>query len=104
MFYEVSSTLSIDSIISTILSTKNKSKIIIIYSVSDSNPNLIKVSARCQIEKLPCSMSDLLKIGISGLHNASAGGHPRASGGAFLKKDLEIFKKQVVSYINSHVN
>ncbi len=104
LFYEISSVLSIDSIISTILSTKNPSKIILVYTSSNSNSDSIKVSARCQIEPLPCSMSDLLNAGIYGIHNASAGGHLRASGGSFMKKDLEIFKKQVMSYVKSHIN
>ncbi len=104
LFYEFNSKFSIGSRISTILSTKNKSKIIIIYSLSDSNPYLIKVSARCQIEKLPFSMSNLLKAGITNLNGATVGGHPRASGGSFLKKDLEIFKKQVISYVKSRAN
>ncbi len=104
LFYETSSIFSLDSIISTILSVRNDSKIIVVYSISNSNPELINVSARCQIKSLLYSMSDLLKAGIYGFNSSTAGGHFRASGCSFLKKDLEIFKKQVISYVKSRAN
>ena len=102
-FYRFESHLSIGSRLSTILSVKYPNAVIIVFSASDSNPSLIKVSSRCQIEPLPYSMSDLLKAGTKGFENATTGGHVRASGGSFLKKDLEVFKKQVIRFVEEKI-
>jgi len=37
-----------------------------------------------------------LKKGIQGLENAVAGGHAKASGASFMKKDLDTFKKNIL--------
>ncbi|MSS74422.1 hypothetical protein EXS72_02160 [Candidatus Pacearchaeota archaeon] len=102
-FYECNSIFSINSKLSTILSTKFTNSIIIILSNSDSDSSLKTVSARSQIEPLPFSMSDLLKAGIAGLEKSVAGGHVRASGGSFLRKDLEIFKEQIKEFVRLRI-
>ena len=102
-FYECNSIFSINSKLSTILSTKFTNSIILILSNSDSDSSLKTVSARSQIEPLPFSMSDLLKAGIAGLEKSVAGGHVRASGGSFLRKDLEIFKEQIKEFVRLRI-
>jgi single-stranded DNA-specific DHH superfamily exonuclease len=86
---------SISSIISTTLSLKEKEKTFIICSDSLENPMFVKISARNQSGKINVNL--LMKKGIKGLKNANGGGHFKASAAKFLKKDLERFKKNLIS-------
>jgi len=56
----------------------------------------IKISARNQSQKV--NTFDLMKNAISGLKNASAGGHIAASGAVIQKKDLQQFKQNILKY------
>ena len=42
-------------------------------------------------------MNKLMKKGVSGLENATGGGHVPAAGGRFMKKDLEKFKENILA-------
>ena len=55
---------------------------------------MIKISARNQSGKI--DLDKFLKKGIQGLENAVAGGHAKASGASFMKKDLDTFKKNIL--------
>ncbi|MEK6846785.1 MAG: DHH family phosphoesterase [Nanoarchaeota archaeon] len=103
-FYKIHSRFAIDSMISTILSTRHTNSAIIVFLDHDKDKSLIKISARFQAEPLPFLMNDMLKFGINGLENATAGGHARASGATIRKKDIDQFKKQVISFVNSGIN
>ena len=78
------------SILISRISRENPENIFLI--LSDLDDLSMKVSARCQNG----GVNELLIKGIEGLKNATAGGHSKASGGSFLKKDLEKFKKNIL--------
>jgi single-stranded DNA-specific DHH superfamily exonuclease len=78
----------------TRVSQKDFSSAYIIVYASRKNPDIVKVSSRCQSGEI--NVNALLRKGIEGLKEATAGGHVKASGAAFLRKDLEKFKKQLL--------
>ena len=101
-FYYFKSNFSIGSRLGTTLSVKYKGSTIIMLS-DISGTNLFKVSARNNSDKLIYPLNDMLRAGIVGLENAIGGGHANASGGSFMKKDLEVFKKQVIEFVKSKI-
>jgi len=76
----------------TRISQEQKDKIFVI--VSERENGKVKVSARNQDGK--GNVDALLKKGIQGLENASAGGHIYAAGASFDKKDLKKFKENIL--------
>ncbi|NMB66957.1 hypothetical protein GYA25_02780, partial [Candidatus Woesearchaeota archaeon] len=86
---------SIGSIVSTTLSLKEKDKTFVICSDSLENSSFIKVNTRNQNGKENTNL--LMKKAIKGLKNANGGGHFKASAAKFLKEDLEVFKKNLIS-------
>src|SRR3989339_360992 len=87
-FYFSEPKFNVGSIVSSILSNEDENKIIIL---STPKEDMIKISARNQSGKI--DLDKFLKKGIQGLENAVAGGHAKASGASFMKKDLDTFKK-----------
>jgi len=59
------------------------------------NSSFLKISARNQKGKR--DMNKLLGESVKGLEEATGGGHPKAAGGTFLKKDLEKFKQNILN-------
>ncbi len=47
-------------------------------------------------------MANLLRAGVSGLEDGSAGGHPAASGGMILAEDLGKFKRNIKQFVEPH--
>ena len=90
-FYFSEPKFNIGSIVSSILSNEDENKIIILSTPKD---DMIKISARNQSGKI--DLNKFLKKGIQGLENAVAGGHAKASGASFMKKDLDTFKKNIL--------
>ncbi len=84
----------ITSAICTTLSIENPGNLIVFVSDSQREPGKCKVSARSQSGEVDVNL--LLKKSVNGLEGAMAGGHKKAAGGSFLKKDLEKFKKNLV--------
>lgn len=98
-FYYDTPKFSINSMINETLSVKEPNKIFVFASDVKEEPDFVKVSSRHQDGKE--DMNLLMKMGIGGLENATGGGHTKASGAKFMKKDLEKFKENILSYKNS---
>jgi single-stranded DNA-specific DHH superfamily exonuclease len=94
-FYYGNPRFNIGSTVITILSKKEEDKAFIFVSDSNDDDGYLKVSSRSQGDKE--NMNLLMKKGIQGLKNAIAGGHTHASGASLMKKDLEKFKKNILS-------
>jgi nanoRNase/pAp phosphatase (c-di-AMP/oligoRNAs hydrolase) len=80
--------------VAAILSVEKKDQTFIFVSDVKDEKDFVKVSSRSQSGKEDLNL--LLKKGIQGLKNASAGGHVKASGARFMKKDLEKFKRNIL--------
>jgi len=92
-FFIFDSKFDIKSIITTIISVKKpNSTFVILY---DTGKGEFRISARNQNKQV--DMNELMKKGIKGLENATGGGHVPAAGANFMKKDLEIFKRNILS-------
>jgi single-stranded DNA-specific DHH superfamily exonuclease len=92
-FYVFHSKYHINSFISTKVSYQNPNCSFVI--VHEDNDNKIKASARNQDKTR--DMNELMRKGIKGIENAVAGGHVVAAGASFPKKDLEKFKRNLLS-------
>lgn len=86
--------LCISSFITTKLSMQQKDKTFVFVSDTKDKEGFVKVSARNQSGNVDLNL--LMKQGISGLKNATAGGHVKASGASFMKKDLDKFKENLL--------
>lgn len=95
-FYTINNPkFNIGSIVATILSLKKPEfTFVIIYDIVDQG-EFLRVNARNQGGAR--DLNALMKKSVLGLENASGGGHPRASGGRIMKKDLEKFKKNLLA-------
>jgi len=98
--YFFKSKFSLGSKLSTIASIKYRGSTIGIFSEIEGS-DMMKFSGRNNGEHLKYSINDMVKAGIAGLSSAIGGGHAPASGASFLKKDLEIFKKQIIEFVDS---
>jgi single-stranded DNA-specific DHH superfamily exonuclease len=78
--------------VSTLLSRKYPHKTVITIS---RNRKRVYVSARRQDWKVP--VNDLLVRVLKPLRGSQGGGHVPAAGGQFLRKDLKLFKKRLVT-------
>lgn len=93
-FYYLKSKYSIKSVIATNLSIERPDYSFVLISDDLEDKNLLNASARNQSRS--CDMNLLLKKGIVGLKNANAGGHIPAAGASFEKKDLNVFKENLL--------
>lgn len=89
VMYNIKSRYSISSIISTKLSEKHKSKLVVVYEKTASK---IKLSARTQSG---VDIAKILQKAARGL-KASAGGHEAAAGATLNASDWEKFKEALV--------
>lgn len=99
-FYLFKSKFSLGSKMGTILSIRHKGSTIVILSEIEGT-NMYKVSTRNNSEKLPYLMNDMLGHGVAGLENAMGAGHPNASGGSFMKKDIDTFKRNILEFVKN---
>lgn len=93
-FYYGNPKFSITSAVTTILSMETNDKTFIFASDIKEEPDFVKVSSRNQSGNV--NLNELMKKGIEGLENATAGGHLKASAARFMKKDLSIFKQNIL--------
>jgi len=94
-FYYAKPKFSLASVVTTILSVAETDKTFLLALDIKDEPNFVKVSSMNQGGKV--NLNELMKKGIEGLENASAGGHIMASAARFLKKDLEKFKQNILA-------
>lgn len=97
-FYHFSPKYSIKGAVIHIITEKYPSEIQIFASPKQNGTTTF--SARDQLEKRKANI--ILKAGIRGLKNATAGGHNRAAGGMIQTKDLEKFKRNIREYLKSN--
>ena len=69
--------------------------------LAERDNNIFHVSTRNHADPLIYPMNEMLRTGVKGLQGALGGGHPNASGGSFLRKDLDKFKEQIKEYVKS---
>jgi len=93
-FYSPLKKFDISSFIITTLSVQQKDKTFVFVSDLKDKKGFVKVSARNQSGNVDLNL--LMKKGISDLKNASAGGHVKASGASFMKRDLDKFKENLL--------
>lgn len=94
-YYEIESPYSLNSMISTILSMRERDKGFIIVQKAGTHYN---ISARRQDNKV--AMNEMLGKAVSGLKDANGGGHVPAAGGKFLVKDKEVVKKRIIEMLS----
>jgi single-stranded DNA-specific DHH superfamily exonuclease len=90
-FYFSFPKFNITSIASTLVSKEEPEKTFVFVS---GQGKYLKVSAKNQSGNE--DMNQLVKKGIEGLDEATAGGHVPAAGARFLKKDLKKFKENIL--------
>lgn len=88
-FWEFDPKYKIKSLLTTILSRKERDKTFLLVSPRDDK---MTISARRQDGKV--DIPKLLGELVSGLENSGCGGHAQAAGGYFMKKDLKEFRKR----------
>ncbi len=86
----------ITSTVASKLSGKYPQNTTIIF-LADMSDGRIKVSSRRQDGKV--NLPELLTKATQGLKESTAGGHIKAAGGSFLKKDLPLFKKRLFELV-----
>jgi len=91
-FYFLKTKHRIKAIIATKISLK-KPECSFILVTQEGDKNYLNVSARNQ--SMNRDMNQLMKQAVQGLENANGGGHVAAAGARFMKKDLQIFKKNL---------
>lgn len=91
--YQAHPKFSVTSVVTTILSTQEPEKTFVFISDIDGEQGFYKVSSRHQDGKE--DMNQLMRKGIEGMENATAGGHVPAAAARFMKKDLEKFKENL---------
>lgn len=94
-YYEVEAPYSLNSMISTILSMREREKAFIVLQKNEDHYN---ISARRQDNKI--AMNEMLGKAVDGLQNANGGGHIPAAGGKFLVNDLGIVKKRITEMLS----
>lgn len=95
-FYFFDLEFNIGSVVSTLFSDREgfKDKAVVFVSKDFNDENSFKASARNQQGNI--SVNFLLQKSIKGFDKAVAGGHAKAAGATFLKKDFEQFKKNLL--------
>jgi single-stranded DNA-specific DHH superfamily exonuclease len=95
-FYQFQPKFQIKGIVAAIISRGNKEEIFIFLSKKNSDPNILGISARDQ--RPNANLPKLLEAATKGLENSDFGGHPRASGGQIMAKDLKKFKQNIKEF------
>jgi len=93
-FFHYKPKLSINKPLINIITRKNPGKI---YIFTTPKGKYVNIGTRDQSDKV--GANKLLGFATKNLKNSRSGGHPRASGGQILKKDLEKFKQNIKDYI-----
>ena len=92
--YQAHPKFSVTSVVTTILSYQEPEKTFVFISDIDGEKGFYKASSRNQSGKE--DMNQLMKKGIEGMKNTTAGGHVPAAAARFMKKDLEKFKENLL--------
>ena len=98
-FYYFKPHFSIKAPVTGIISQKNHEEIYI-FATPKKDGKHLTLSARNTSQKE--NMANLLRAGVSGLEDGSAGGHPAASGGMILAEDLGKFKRNIKQFVEPH--
>jgi single-stranded DNA-specific DHH superfamily exonuclease len=96
-FYSINPKYKIKGIVAAIISRENTKEPHIFFSTKSSNSKFLGISARHNSDS--ADLPKLLEAGTKNLEDSISGGHPRASGGQILAKDLEKFKQNVKDYM-----
>ncbi|MFH1521582.1 MAG: DHH family phosphoesterase [archaeon] len=80
-----------------IISYRDKNQVYI-FATPKSDGKHISFSARNTSQKM--DMAELLRAGVAGLEDGSAGGHTASAGGMILAKDIEKFKENVRKFVS----
>lgn len=98
-FYYFEPTFQVKAPICGIIGHQDPNQIYI-FSSPKHNRNYIGLSARNTSQRR--DMAKLLRAGVKGLQDASAGGHVSAAGGQILAKDLDKFKENIITFLNDN--
>jgi len=98
-FYYFEPILNVKGPVSGIISHQDHDEAYIFVSPKDDEKYL-SLSARNTSQKI--NMADMLRAGIEGLEEGSAGGHIPAAGGMILAKDLDKFKQNVREFLENY--
>lgn len=93
LYYELSSSHSIQSSLSTILALKSPHNTLVVVN---KNKTFVKISARRGDRKI--AVNTLLEEAVRGFAKSNAGGHATAAAAGFPRKYLNTFKKRVMNY------
>ncbi len=96
-FYSFNPKYKIGSVLSTIVSFKHPNKTVVIFS---KKPKIVSISYRRQ-DKL-VDMNALARESIKGLKSAGGGGHIPAAGGHVQFRDLNMVKRNIISYLKKN--
>ncbi len=100
-FYYFEPSLPVSGPVCNIIGNGNKNQVYIFATPKNDGKN-ITFSARSTPKKM--NVCNLLKAGIAGLKNSSAGGHNSASGGIIMAKDIEKFKGNIRNFSENSIN
>lgn len=93
-FYYGNPKYSMTSPVTNQLSYNNPDFTFVFVSDNLDKKEFLKLSSRNQTGKIDLNLK--MKKCIENFDNAVAGGHPKATGGSFMKKDLEKFKENLL--------
>lgn len=94
-FYYFNTKFNLVSEVITALSGQNQDSVYV--GIFDLDEEKIKLSSRCQSGRV--DLNSLMKKCVEEFEGATAGGHVKATGGTFLKKDFENFKERLLEYL-----
>ncbi len=97
-FYYFEPNFSVKGPVSGIISHQDQDEAYI-FATPKEEGKYITLSARNTSQKI--NMADLLKAGVDGLEEGSAGGHVPAAGGICLVKDINKFKQNIRKFLEN---
>ena len=98
-YYYFKPVLNVKGPVTGIISHSNHEKICLFVSPKEDGKHL-SLSARNTTQNP--NMVDMLKAGVEGLEDGSAGGHAPAAGGMICVKDLDKFKDNIREFLENH--
>lgn len=99
LYYEIHPKFDIKSVVSTLLSLDYIDTTVVVV---DPKNDFMGASGRNQSGKV--AVNDLFSNAVKGLENGNGGGHRKASGAGFMKKDLALFKKRIIEQLKELKN
>jgi single-stranded DNA-specific DHH superfamily exonuclease len=95
LIYETSAKMNIENALVSNLRALYPNYIVLLLSHKDD-----KIIFELRRSKSMIDLTELIKVALKNLKQASGGGHPPAGGGIILKKDLPTFLNRVKNYID----